>query len=100
VIPTSPSRKLLSRRGGIVVNKVKDLIDPHTRGWAWDEDPLCGLLFPVDVQRILRIPLSQHEMDDVICLAPFKERSVYSKVNLSLGMVTPIWTVSETARCL
>ena len=63
-IPTSPSRKVISPRGQIVYSKVSELISSITG--AWDEQLLCDLFSPVDVQRILQIPINNHGFDDFI----------------------------------
>ena len=63
-IPSSPSRKLISSRGNIVITRVSDLIDPVTR--AWDEPLLRSLFLSIDVQRILKIPLAIGMMEDFV----------------------------------
>jgi hypothetical protein len=44
------------------VTKVFELIDTESR--TWDEDMLNDLFWPVDVQSILNIPLSNSMMED------------------------------------
>ena len=43
---------------------VEGLIDPITN--SWDENLLRENFLPVDVERILRIPLSEHLSDDCV----------------------------------
>ena len=45
-------------------SKVSELISSITG--AWDEQLLCDLFSPVDVQRILQIPINNHGFDDFI----------------------------------
>jgi hypothetical protein len=54
----------MSRRGNIVYTSVSDLIDQETG--TWDEELLHNLLWPVDVQRILNIPLATGMMQDFV----------------------------------
>jgi hypothetical protein len=54
-IPSSQDGKVISARGGAVLTKVSDLIDPLTGQW---DIALLGALFnTVDVHRILQIPI-------------------------------------------
>ena len=63
-IPSSPNRKLMTRRGNIVYTKVSKLIDGELN--MWDEELLNDLFWPVDVQRILHIPLARGMMEDFV----------------------------------
>jgi hypothetical protein len=63
-VPCSPNRKIATRRGNIVYNKVSELIDVETG--RWDEELIRELFWPVDAQRILNIPLARGMMDDFI----------------------------------
>jgi hypothetical protein len=63
-IPSSPDRKLITPRGASIYTKVSDLIDPVSE--QWDEEVLRSLLSPVDVNRILQIPLHNRGFDDFV----------------------------------
>ena len=41
-VPTSPSRKVVTERGGTLIDKVSDLIDPLTGQW---DEVLIGIYF-------------------------------------------------------
>lgn len=47
-----------------MLTKVEELIDPHTG--QWDEVLIRDVFWPVDVHRILQIPLRVHVMDDFV----------------------------------
>jgi hypothetical protein len=51
-------------RGATICTKVSDLIDPVTE--AWDEPLLRSFLSPVDVERILEIPINHQGFDDFL----------------------------------
>jgi hypothetical protein len=55
---------LISPRGNSVYSKVSDLISLITG--TWDVELLENLFLPVDVQRILEIPLNNQGFDDFI----------------------------------
>jgi hypothetical protein len=63
-IPSSPSRKIISSRGNAVITKVSELLDPYTGGW--DVALLSNLFSPVDVGRILQIPVNYQAFDDFL----------------------------------
>jgi hypothetical protein len=63
-IPSSPDKKVITPRGASVYTKVSDLINPITE--HWDEEILQSLLSPVDVYRIMQIPLHNRGFDDFI----------------------------------
>lgn len=63
-IPNCANRKIVTPKGGQLLRKVADLIDPILN--SWDEDLLRQTLWPIDVQRVLTIPISQHDMPDFI----------------------------------
>jgi hypothetical protein len=54
----------MSRRGNIVYSTVSELIDQETG--TWDEEMLHDLFWPVDVQRVLNIPLATGMMQDFV----------------------------------
>jgi hypothetical protein len=60
-IPTSPMRKVITRRGQVLYKTVDQLIDPTTN--LWDEELVRMLFLHIDAERILRIPLSS-QLDD------------------------------------
>ena len=63
-ISESPTRKVLTRRGQALVEKVEDLIDPATH--SWDEALIRSIFLPIDMERILKIPLSKHLLEDFV----------------------------------
>ena len=81
-IPTSASRKVITPRGMNILSKVEDLIDPYTG--RWDEELLRDCFSPVDVQRILQIPLHSQFTEDFVAWnftrsGTFSVRSAYYK---------------------
>ena len=50
------------------MSKVSDLIHPVTNDW--DVDLVRQTLWPVDAQRVLAIPLPQHNMLDFVAWSP------------------------------
>lgn len=54
----------MTRRGNIVITKVSELLDVENR--TWDEQLISELFWPIDVQRILNIPLSIGMMEDFV----------------------------------
>lgn len=63
-VPGSPSRMIQTPRGNTLLQTVNELIDPATR--TWDEVLLRDIFSPIDVHRILSIPLSAHLHEDFI----------------------------------
>jgi hypothetical protein len=63
-IPMSPDRKIITPRGDYVLTKVADLIDPVTG--TWDEPLIRDIFHPIDVPRILQIPVSINGFNDFI----------------------------------
>ena len=55
-IPSSPTRKVITPRGAVMLQFVDELIDPYHG--QWDEALIRDVFSPVDVQRILQIPLN------------------------------------------
>ena len=74
-IPNCASRKIITPRGGQLLSKVADLIDPTTN--SWDEDLVRQTLWPIDVQRVLAIPLTMHNMSDFIAWS-YAENGVFT----------------------
>lgn len=79
-IPSSESRKVITPRGGIMLNKVEELIDPHSG--LWDEELIRSVFSVVDAQRILQIPLRVEVFDDFVAWnatrsGTFSVRSAY-----------------------
>lgn len=54
----------MTPKGGHLLSKVVDLIDPVSSNW--DEDLIRQTMWTIDIQRILSIPISQHNMTDFI----------------------------------
>ena len=63
-VPSSPNRRIATRRGNIVYTRVSEFIDPETN--SWDEELIREIFWPVDIQRILNIPLAVGMMDDFV----------------------------------
>ena len=63
-IPNYATMKIVTPKGGNLLTKVGDLIDPVYN--TWDEDLIRQTMWPIDVQRILSIPLPQYDMQDFI----------------------------------
>ena len=63
-IPNAPSRMIITPRGNQLLSKVSDLIDPATGHW---DVPLVEQTFwPIDVERVLALPLPTHDMSDFV----------------------------------
>jgi hypothetical protein len=75
-VPCSPNRKIATRRGNIVYNKVSELIDVETG--RWDEELIRESFWSVDAQNILNtrfrgapwrtIPLNLNEFSANGCM--------------------------------
>jgi hypothetical protein len=63
-IPSSPTRKILTPRGSILLSKVQELIDPTTG--KWDEVLIRDNFRLGDVERILQIPLPNFGQPDFV----------------------------------
>lgn len=63
-VPLIPSRKVVTPRAGVLITKVNELIDPTTK--SWDEELLRDIFSPIDVNRILQIPLSNSSFGDFV----------------------------------
>ena len=63
-IPNYATRKIVTPKGGNLLTKVGDLIDPVY--YTWDGDLIRQTMWPIDVQRILSIPLPQYDMQDFV----------------------------------
>jgi ribonuclease HI len=63
-IPSSANRRILTPRGGAIYTRVSELLCPITG--QWDETLLNGLFNPIDVTRILQIPISTQGFEDFI----------------------------------
>ena len=55
-IPQAPDRMVITRRGGQLLSKVADLINPPNGEWA--ESLVNQTFWPIDARRILAIPLA------------------------------------------
>jgi hypothetical protein len=62
--------KILTPRGKIVYTKVEELIRPITG--IWDEELVRGIIFTIDANRILSIPISPHGMEDFVAWRHYK----------------------------
>lgn len=79
-IPNGSLRKVITPKGQNIITRVSELIDPITN--TWDEELLRQTFWPVDVTRILSIPLSSHDMEDFVAWnltksGTFSVRSAY-----------------------
>ena len=79
-IPNSADRRVITPRGQTVLTTVNDLIDPTSGNW--DEDLITSIFNPVDVRRILELPLNYNAFEDFIawhpdCRGIFSVRSAY-----------------------
>ena len=79
-IPSSETRKVITPRGDTLLGKVEGLIDPHTG--QWDVDLIQSVFLPVDVHRILQIPLRVEVLEDFLAWSgtrsgTFSVRSAY-----------------------
>jgi hypothetical protein len=63
-IPSSPNRRIATRRGNIVYTKVSEIIDIEND--CWDEELIREIFWPIDAQRILSIPLARGMMNDFV----------------------------------
>jgi hypothetical protein len=63
-IPSSPNRKILTPRGDCILSRVEQLIDPILGDW--DLDLIDSIFNPLDVSRILQIPLHTGGFGDFI----------------------------------
>ena len=71
-IPNSPTRKVIRDRGGNLLSKVSDFIDPVTG--SWDEELVSQTFWQVDVTQILVIPLPEFDMSDFVAWNLCKNR--------------------------
>jgi hypothetical protein len=79
-IPTSPTKKVYTPKGGILINKVDDLINPVTG--RWDEDLVRELFWSIDATRILEILIAPSGMEDFVAWHHTKN-GFFSKISLS-----------------
>ena len=63
-MPSSPNRKVITVKGQRLPQNVDDLIDPFTG--QWDEALIRDNFIWVDVERILKIPLSPNMTEDFV----------------------------------
>jgi hypothetical protein len=63
-IPSRADRRVLSPRGAAVYTRVSELISPIT--WQWDGALIRSLFQPLDVTRILQIPLHHQGFNEFI----------------------------------
>ena len=63
-IPTSPTRKIYTPKGHLMLNKVSDLINPMTE--TWDEELIRDNFWSIDANRILKIPITPSSREDFL----------------------------------
>ena len=61
---TLGSRRIITPRGGTVLTKLEEIIDPHMG--PWDEVLLRNVFLPIDVKRIMQIPLHVEVVEDFV----------------------------------
>ena len=106
-IPTAHDRRVMTPRGHCLLETLQDLIDPHTG--EWDVQLVHDNFWPIDVARIMQIPLpSQQQLDFIawqLCKSGrFTFRSAYraewkaeyrtrAGIDTSVGrsMSHPVW---------
>jgi hypothetical protein len=59
-----PSRKIDTVRGQVIFRKVSDFIDPISS--EWDEALIWDIFNPLEIQKVLQIPLSQNLEEDFV----------------------------------
>ena len=64
MVPESPSRMIQTPKGNILLKSVDELIDPETH--SWDKQLIRDIFNPIDVARILRIPVNGNMTEDFI----------------------------------
>jgi len=55
-VPGRPNSKITTERGGTLLTKVNELIDPASG--TWDEQLITSIFNPIDARRILLIPMN------------------------------------------
>lgn len=60
-IPSGITRRPITPRGGTILNRVADLIDPSTG--EWDKELIQDIFWEEDVRNILAIPLNMGSED-------------------------------------
>ena len=63
-MPNCATRKIVTPKGGHLLSRLVDLIDPVSNNW--DEDLIRQTMWPIDAQGILSIPILQHNMTNFI----------------------------------
>lgn len=81
-MPNSSSRKIVTSRGNRVLTRVNELIEPVSG--EPDENFIREFFWPIDVDRILQIPLHQDDTEDYVAwhltkTGVFSVRSAYYK---------------------
>ena len=94
-IPGSVDRKVISVRGHSVLTHVSELIDPSTG--TWDEELTGSIMNPMDVRRIMQIPIAMNAFDDFIAWHP-EEWNIFSQISLQSSMVS-IFQIACTQFC-
>jgi len=67
------------------LSKVVDLIDPISNNW--DEDLIRQTMWPIDAERFLSIPISQHNMTDFIAWS-YTKNGMYGLLTLWSGTIS------------
>ncbi|PNT62574.1 hypothetical protein BRADI_4g05372v3 [Brachypodium distachyon] len=63
-IPSSPTRRIITPRGQTLITSVSDLIDPTTG--TWDNALIHDIFWPIDAQRILKVPIARTFVEDFV----------------------------------
>ena len=77
-----------------MITKVGDLIDPASN--TWDEDLIEQTMWSIDVQRILLVPLPQHDMQDFIAWNYTKKWYFLGSISLFYGVGPLVWKQIKT----
>ena len=75
-IQSSADGRVITPRGGTLLSKVAELIDP-VMGF-WDQQLITDVFWPVDAHRILAIPLAPHGMMEDFVAWRFTRSFVFS----------------------
>jgi hypothetical protein len=62
--PNSPTRNVFTPRGRIMIGKAEELINPSTGSWG--VHLLEEFFYPCDAHRIMALPLSPWDAEDIV----------------------------------
>ena len=70
------------------MTRVSELIDPITG--TWDEELIRSIFIPVDVRRIMQIPINLQAFEGFIAWHPEPKGTIHSLVSVSCSVDTKI----------